>query len=399
MRWNLLVVLALFGAVAVQANLPDLTLTASPSTAWAALGRQAVFSVRVSNFGNSFSGRTQLAATFPDGLSVSPSLSSVPALLAGRSAAFSFTVTCVKQGAYSPSFVVDPRNSIAELNENNNAASVSVTCGELPDLGVAITPRASQPLSYDEAAAFNVTTLNFGRVNAGQSATVVAYSGFTGGLLIQPSTPAYLPIAQLAPGGKSLAQFKLTCRIPGVYFLNAYADIAKAVRESNENNNDDGVKVTCAGFPDLNATISPRANLTLSYDKANLFNVTTLNFGKSPAGQSATLVDYSGPKEGLWILPLTPAYLPVPRLAPGANSVSGLYVTCRLPGVYSLFGLADVKNVVRESNELNNNDTLVLNCANPPSPDLVSRISPRSQSAFVGQVVPVVLTTSNVGNG
>ncbi|MBI3588789.1 hypothetical protein HY095_06340, partial [Candidatus Micrarchaeota archaeon] len=62
------------------------------------------------------------------------------------------------------------------------------------------------------------------------------------------------------------------------------------------------------------------------------------------------------------------------------------------------YAVADYSKVVSESDEANNNDTLVLNCASPPSPDLVSRISPRFQTVFVGQDMPVSVATSNVGN-
>jgi hypothetical protein len=156
----------------------------------------------------------------------------VGALAAGASATVSANVGAQPMGSYSVAAVVDPANTVAEQNNDNNAftASTQLVVGQAPgpDLQVlSITTNPANP-AVGAAVSFTVAVNNRGTSGAGASTTRLTVGGTT----LNGSTPAIAAgaTANVAIGGTWTAT-------SGGATLTATADATAAVAETNENNN------------------------------------------------------------------------------------------------------------------------------------------------------------------
>lgn len=153
---------------------------------------------------------------------------SVDGLVVNQTKIVNFSWTPTAQGTYSLTALVDPENSIIELNETNNAISKSVIVfpKALPDLTVAFT---NLPTSFQEGTEYqiSVTVSNIGAAAAGQfSVESRANDGLVG-----TNT-----VSSLATGVSATVTF--TWRpTAGQYTLRTVADSENAVVELDETNN------------------------------------------------------------------------------------------------------------------------------------------------------------------
>ncbi|MEU7902977.1 CARDB domain-containing protein [Actinoplanes sp. NPDC049118] len=157
---------------------------------------------------------------------------SVGALAAGASATVSANVGAQPMGSYSVAAVVDPANTVAEQNNDNNTftAATQLVVGQAPgpDLQVlGITTNPANP-AVGAAVSFTVAVNNRGTSGAGASTTRLT----AGGTTLNGSTPA---IAAGATANVAIAG--TWTATSGGATLTATADATGAVAETNESNN------------------------------------------------------------------------------------------------------------------------------------------------------------------
>ncbi|KUL36684.1 CARDB domain-containing protein [Actinoplanes awajinensis] len=156
----------------------------------------------------------------------------VPALAAGASATVTGTAGARAQGSYTVSTTVDPANTVAESNNDNNTftASTPLVVGQAPgpDLQVtAITMTPANP-AVGTAVSFTVAVQNRGISAAGASTTRLAVGTTT----LTGATPA------IAAGATTTVTIGGTwTAASGGATAVATADSAGVIAETNENNN------------------------------------------------------------------------------------------------------------------------------------------------------------------
>ncbi|MEU4220057.1 CARDB domain-containing protein [Actinoplanes sp. NPDC026623] len=209
---------------------PDLVVTAATWTPASPSEATAVtLSATVRNQGTAAAAATRV--DFKLGGNVVGN-AAVGALAAGASATVSANVGAQPMGSYGVAAVVDPANTVAEQNNDNNTftASTQLVVGPAPgpDLQVvAITTNPANP-AVGAAVSFTVAVNNRGISAAGASTTRLTVGGTT----LNGSTPA------IAAGGTTnVAVAGTWTATSGGATLTATADAAGAVAETNENNN------------------------------------------------------------------------------------------------------------------------------------------------------------------
>jgi hypothetical protein len=209
---------------------PDLVVTAATWTPAAPSEATAVtLSATVKNQGTAPAAATRvdfkLGGTVVAGASVG-------ALAAGASATVSANAGTQPMGSYSVAAVVDPANTVAEQDNDNNTftASTQLVVGQAPgpDLRVlSITTNPANP-AVGAAVSFTVAVNNRGISAAGASTTRLSVGGTT----LNGSTPA------IAAGATATVAIAGTwTATSGGATMTATADATGAVAETNENNN------------------------------------------------------------------------------------------------------------------------------------------------------------------
>ncbi|MFC7534340.1 CARDB domain-containing protein [Actinoplanes sp. GCM10030250] len=209
---------------------PDLVVT---SASWAPAAPSETspitLTATVRNSGTAAAGATKV--DFRLGGTVAGS-ADVPALAAGASATVSANVGTKAQGSYTVSAAVDPANTVAEQNNDNNtftaATQLVVAQAPGPDLQVStINTNPANPAA-GAAVSFTVAVTNRGTSAAGASTTRVVVGSTT----LTGSTPSIAAgaTATVSIGGTWTAT-------SGGATATATADSAGAVAETNESNN------------------------------------------------------------------------------------------------------------------------------------------------------------------
>ncbi|MEU8655654.1 CARDB domain-containing protein [Actinoplanes philippinensis] len=156
----------------------------------------------------------------------------VPALAAGASATVTGNAGTRPQGSYTVSTTVDPANTVAESNNDNNTftAAGQLVVGQAPGPDLQVTAINLTPANPAAGAAvsFTVTVQNRGINDAGASTTRVAVGSST----LTGATPA------IAAGATTTVTIGGTwTAVSGGATAVATADSAGVVTETNENNN------------------------------------------------------------------------------------------------------------------------------------------------------------------
>jgi uncharacterized protein YodC (DUF2158 family) len=243
---------------------------------------------------------------------------------------------------------------VAESNESNNSASVSVST-PAPDLRVgAITFSPSPP------RAGVATTATAYLVNQGTAAS----GTFNVKWFVDGVQRGYGGHTSLAPGQVSTGNVRFSWTpTAGQHTLRFEADVDHTVLESNEGNN--------AGQTTVN--VATRPDLVVSFVN---FSDSTPVVGQSIT-VSATLANAGGTSSGVfnckWFLDGVQMGYFSQTVAAGATVYPAIPWTPRAMGTYYWRFVADVDGHVAESNESNNIYTrsVTVGCATPPCPTFV----------------------------
>ena len=208
---------------------PDLVVTAltwSPATPDETSAITASATVR--NAGNAASGATSLDVRVGGAVGGS---GQVAALAAGASTTVAVNLGRLAQGSYPLSAVVDPANTIAEQNNDNNtlAASSPLVVAQAPGPDLQVLSVTSNPASPAAGApvSFTVAVNNRGTSTAAATVTRVVVNGTT----LNANTAA------VAAGATVNVSLGTWTAASGGATIVATADATNVVAETNENNN------------------------------------------------------------------------------------------------------------------------------------------------------------------
>ncbi|MFF5291481.1 CARDB domain-containing protein [Paractinoplanes globisporus] len=208
---------------------PDLVVTAltwSPSTPDETSAITASATVR--NAGTAASAATSLDVRVGGAVGGS---GQVAALAAGASTTVAVNLGRLAQGSYPLSAVVDPANTVAEQNNDNNtlAASSPLVVAQAPGPDLQVLSVTSNPASPAAGASvsFTVAVNNRGTTTAAATTTRVVVNGTT----LNANTAA---VAAGSTVNVSLGTWTATS---GGATIVATADATNVVAETNENNN------------------------------------------------------------------------------------------------------------------------------------------------------------------
>ncbi len=260
--------------------------------------------------------------------------------------------TLLKPGAtYSSWALADGSNAVKELIESNNAyGPIKVSPGTtgLPDLTVTMKAATS-----GSTATYYVTLCNNSKTSASGNMYVWFYlnSASKPGTGIKPTATLFMG-SSLAAGGCVTKTYKASGLSSGTYYSWATADPYSYVKESNELNNTYGpLTVTIGGttkLPDLVPSMSATTSST-----AATYKITVCNKGAVAAkGVYVSLFANSASKPSGSTPPTLLLYMAA-TLSPGLCVGTTKSVSLK-PGTYSSWLLADQKNAIKESNEINN---------------------------------------------
>jgi subtilase family serine protease len=206
--------------------LPDLTVTAlSGDKPLYEAGETATISAVVKNVGQTSSAATTVRLTVPN---IGTFSSNLPSLSAGASqtVTFIFTVpTSLNPQSITVTAYADPGNLIAEINEDNNSRTATVSVNALrPDIEVIDSSIT------DWYADKEVTVSAAVRNRTAQPVPSVAIRLTLGGASYTENIPI--------PGnGNNLAVFKITVPAAGSYTVKVTADPGGLLDETDEGNN------------------------------------------------------------------------------------------------------------------------------------------------------------------
>ncbi|MEU1621610.1 CARDB domain-containing protein [Streptomyces sp. NPDC005722] len=220
-----------FQVVGTAAPAPDLTVT---GLSWSPATPSERDAVTV-NTGVRNAGTARSAATTVD-VSVEGTVAgsaAVPALDPGESATVAVATGTRAAGSYAVSAVVDPRNTVAELDDSNNSRNAAdrlvVSQAPGPDLEVTgITTNPSNP-AVGSSVSFTVAVHNRGTTAAAAGSVTRLQAG---------STTLNGTTGQVAAGATvNVAISGTWTATAGGATLTATADATGVVAETNENNN------------------------------------------------------------------------------------------------------------------------------------------------------------------
>jgi trimeric autotransporter adhesin len=374
--------------ISIDAGLPDLDIIAlsTDKTSYEA-GATVTVTATVKNIGLVSVSGSILRLT-PGSLAVQDK--NVGTLAVGASATVTYTFTApinVMSSTMTLTVAADPTNLIAESDETNNTATMTVSIGAgLPDLTV--TTLTTDKTSYAAGATVTVTATvkNIGLVSAPSHVLRLT----PGSLTVQDKT-----VGALAVGASATVTYIFTAPVNAAdttMTLTVAADPANLIAEQNETNNSATTFITIrAALPDLDI-LSLTTNKT-TYDAGETVTVTVTE-------KNVGLI--SAPSHTL-------------RLAPGSlvvqdKNVSALAVNATATILYSfttpikstastmtLTATADPANAVTESDETNNTASTTIN-VNAGLPDLtVTALSTDKATYDAGETVTVTSTIANQG--
>ena len=168
-------------------------------------------------------------------------------LAPGETVNDSFTYVLNTSGAYYLIAVVNPVNTIGELDESNNASNaVAVSISSIvPDLDASNFSLGTTSLVGGGSTTVSYRVDNGGGLTTAPASTVGIYRSGIAGIDTSEVLLATRPVGALAVGASFNDSFSLTLTTPGTYSIYAVADHTNAIAEKNElNNPSNGVQVT-----------------------------------------------------------------------------------------------------------------------------------------------------------
>ncbi|NPA22284.1 MAG: hypothetical protein GXN92_01755 [Candidatus Micrarchaeota archaeon] len=330
--------------------LPDLT----PSANYSQDGAQVTVDVTVINQGEGNATDVYLRVK-----NISPNNNIadiyIGELLSGEFTTLTFDYLCPDiYTVLQMEFIADPENLVPESDENNNVVSLEISCERpLPDL----TPTISQD-RVDDTVYLTIDVSNTGDASA-ENIEVVAYTTNSSGTFEQSWTIPSLNPAEVYT-------------IPTEYFcgdsdelvdVRVVVDPANLIEELNEDNNEASLVINCSDrpLPDLTPSLGEYR------DEDNIAHITlkVSNTGESSA-ENILVSFYITNSSGTISDSFT-----IPSLAPGEDYLfNDSYFCGDSDELVEVRAVVDPNNAIRESNEDNNEDVMIINCSDRPLPDL-----------------------------
>ena len=365
------------GTIAASASLPDLAVTAlTVSPAIPSAGDVMTISVTVQNIGGTASTSCTLAC-FIDEQPLATNL--LDSLSAGDTTTVTFNWKA-QAGSHVVRVVADSGNQVTESNKDNNSKSLAFSVSA-PDLAIASIAWTPTSPAMGDNVTFNVIVTNIGNQRANSCQLDFTIDGASRG---------YRTLLPLDPGA-TISETYVWYALSGNHTIGATADVLQHLYDSNRANNHMEVMFVTA-LPDLiisaiaiqpdDPTIQLQDLIAGEYVDINVF-VQNRGTGLAPPSQVACYIDDSL-LGSTWIGYLKPGV---------SDNSTFLWRTDGNPHIIK--AVADVTNIVQESDEMNNTKTV-------PSPNVlpdltISSITWDPSPPIVNQPVTFTITVTNQG--
>jgi parallel beta-helix repeat protein len=289
-------------------------------------------------------------------------------------------------GWHSIEVVIDPENTIAEVNENNNQASKGVyVYPPLPD------PTPTSIAFSDSTPAVNQTiTISTNIRNiGGVSASNVLVSFYIDGQLIENLTIAWIA----GKGGSQTAFIQYSFATAGWHRICVVADPDNNIIEVDENNNNLCIDIYVhPPLPDLTPSIAFSNNNPTVGDLITIYT-TVYNIGEIDA-QNVTLSIFDDD--------IRICYLTTPSLNAGGHETVEVLWNATPAGWHRIKAVVDENNTIEEVDEANNIATRYIYVSPPPeqASDLCIHSEDIAFSKVVaeeGEEVIINATVHNIG--
>ena len=199
-------------------------------------GANVSVTATVHNVGGSASGPT--AVRFHLGIPPSPQIGTdqpLPSLPMDGTATVTVSWIAGPPGSHDICVLVDPENLVAESNETNNIACVTIEVLTLPDyLPVDTQPASPIAVGLSMHIGLSLSVLNAGG-STPTSASTISFSNSS-----TPSSPFFVYDIPPIPAGATIGPYAVNWTspaTPGTYLVSAHVDPFDYVNESDETNN------------------------------------------------------------------------------------------------------------------------------------------------------------------
>ena len=368
-----------------EPQLPDLTITSF--TAGAAsyeTGKAMTFSVTVKNQGTAVSDSAYLSLS---GNGVSTYKQSIGALAVDGTKQLTFSVPAPDEAqTLTLTAFADCDEVVAESDEENNTSSLSVPITApvvYPDLIVSsVTPTRS---SYETGmtGVVHAVVTNQGEQDAGSF----------GVTMVNGEETWSTQISSLAAGASKTLMFPFsTPSEPQTIVITVTADSKDAIVESNESNNSNSttVEIIEQQLPDLTITAFTAGAASYETGKTMTFSVTVKNQGTAASGSAYLSLSGNGVstyKQSIGAL-----------AAGGTKQLTFSVPASDTAQTLTLTTFADCDEVIAESNEDNNTESLSVSIIKPLLPDLtITAFTANATSYETGKTMTFSVTVKNQG--
>ncbi len=269
-------------------------------------------------------------------------------------------------GTYFILFIADCNESLDEVDEANNIATVEISIGEpLADLSLGSIEVSPDKITAGQQGSVSAEVVNQDQANAPLSSTCFFLSTndvFETGIDVLLATAE---TAVIVPNGSQLIQETLIIPAntePGNYFIIGVADCQNEITESNENNNTLSTTITIEEAPDNNpdlAVFDPAISssiIRVGENNTATFNIQNLSasFGADASLACLFLSEDDTFNPNIDISLADVATPPLDTLESIPLNISFSISNSIQAGNYQLFFVADCNDDITEDNESNN---------------------------------------------
>ena len=359
-------------AVTFSPLAPDLIIeTINGSPVSPSIGDTVTFTVTVKNQGTDRAG-SLLVDFYVDGSSMGYEV--VGGIDAGATVTKTFTWTA-EAGSHAIKVIVDSNDKVIENDEGNNEKMVRFP---IPDLLVERITWAPGNPTIEDIVTFTVTIKNQGTDRAGSSLVDFYVDG---------SSAGYQDVQEIDAGATVTKTFTWTAEA-GSHDIKVIADSKNKVDEDDEINNEKMITLSIPVPPDLiidSITWSPE-------DPSESDNVT---FTVTIKNQGSGRTDYSSVAYHI-----DDTYMTIDSVVPidpGA-SANRTFTWTAEGGSHAMKAVVDFNNEVTETDETNNEKTVIFSVSLPPAPtpEIAPSPSAKPPEAPAGKPAPVSPTKRGI---
>ncbi len=353
--------------------IPDLIIGAITwSPASPSIGETVTFSVPVRNQGNGRAG-TSRVYFYVDG---SPRGDRLISSIDGESTSTQTFSWEAVSGTHTIKAVADKDDQVMETDENNNEQSVIFSWVSFADLIIEdITWLPASP-AIGETVTSTISIKNQGSGRADFSRVGYYLDGE-----LMPS----ISVNPIDAGATESKTFSWTA-VVGQHEIKAVADANEKVTEDSEDNNEKVVSITPRA-PDFRVeTISP-STAEASAGETVDFTVTVQNRGELKTDASRVYFYVDGASLGYQELAEIDA----------AATVSKIFTWTSKDGAHEIKAIVDPSDSVTETDENNNQKTIIF--AIPPPDLVIDEMTVSPEEPMAGDNITVMVTIKNQGDG